>query len=124
MVTGLGMNNCIPVKADEKTGKMLPSELEKAVKESKAKGGVPFLVNCTTGTTVFGAFDPINDIADICKRHNLWLHLDVSLRQLSTTQSGKLDKLQRENWLEFELGRLGWIFDHEQEIPQAEIRWL
>ena len=77
MLTGLGTNNCIPVMADEKTGKMLPSEseseLEKSVKESKVKGGMPFLVNCTTGTIVFGAFDPINDIADICKRHSLWM---------------------------------------------------
>lgn len=38
---------------------------------------VPFYVNATAGTTVYGAFDPLNDIADICHRYNLWMHVDV-----------------------------------------------
>lgn len=43
------------------------------------QGAVPFFVNATAGTTVLGAFDPIHEIADICEKHNLWLHVDVSL---------------------------------------------
>lgn len=35
-------------------------------------------VNATAGSTVYGAFDPINEIADICEKYNLWLHVDVS----------------------------------------------
>lgn len=42
------------------------------------QGAVPFFVNATAGTTVFGAFDPVDEIADICERHSLWLHVDVS----------------------------------------------
>lgn len=42
------------------------------------QGAVPFMVNATAGTTVLGAFDPIEEIADICEKHNLWLHVDVS----------------------------------------------
>lgn len=34
-------------------------------------------VNATAGTTVYGAFDPINAIADICEKYNMWLHVDV-----------------------------------------------
>lgn len=34
-------------------------------------------VNATAGTTVYGAFDPINQIADICEKYNMWLHVDV-----------------------------------------------
>jgi PREDICTED: similar to AGAP005866-PA len=57
---------------------MIPSELERLIKESISKGHQPFYVNCTCGTTVLGAFDPINPLADVCEKYNLWLHIDVS----------------------------------------------
>lgn len=59
-------------------GRMNPRELERLIIERKSKGQIPFFVNCTSGTTVLGAFDPINDIADICEKYKLWLHIDVS----------------------------------------------
>ncbi|CAN8013284.1 unnamed protein product, partial [Ixodes persulcatus] len=57
-------------------GKMIVEELEKEIVASKARGHVPFFVNCTAGSTVIGAFDPIHPIADICEKHGLWLHID------------------------------------------------
>lgn len=43
------------------------------------QGCVPMFVNATAGTTVYGAFDPINEIADICEKYNMWLHVDVRI---------------------------------------------
>jgi hypothetical protein len=60
---------------------MIPSELERLILERKAQGHVPFFVNATAGTTVLGAFDPIDPIADICQKYKLWLHVDVSTKQ-------------------------------------------
>lgn len=40
------------------------------------QGKVPFVVNATAGSTVLGAYDPLNAIADICERHGLWMHVD------------------------------------------------
>ena len=57
---------------------MIPEELEKLVVFHKSQGHLPFFVNATTGTTVYGAFDPIPEIADICEKHHIWLHIDVS----------------------------------------------
>lgn len=76
-VCGLGTDNCVMVPSDER-GRMIPSKLEELILERKAKGHIPFFVNATAGTTVIGAFDPIPEIADICQRHQLWLHIDVS----------------------------------------------
>lgn len=56
---------------------MIPSELERLVQKAIAEGKHPYFVNCTSGTTVFGAFDPINELADICDKYKMWLHIDV-----------------------------------------------
>jgi glutamate/tyrosine decarboxylase-like PLP-dependent enzyme len=48
------------------------------IAKSFEAGERPFIVCLTSGTTVLGAFDHINPVADICKKYNLWLHVDVS----------------------------------------------
>ncbi|XP_055688685.1 glutamate decarboxylase [Lutzomyia longipalpis] len=76
-VCGLGTDNCVMVPSDEH-GRMITTELERMVLERKAKGQIPFFVSATAGTTVLGAFDPLNEIADICDKYNLWLHVDAA----------------------------------------------
>ena len=53
--------------------------LDKAVQEAKDKGQVPLAVVGTCGTTVLGAFDPLTEIARVCKKYGIWLHVDVSV---------------------------------------------
>jgi glutamate/tyrosine decarboxylase-like PLP-dependent enzyme len=53
-----------------------PSRLEAQIREDKAAGLVPFCVIATAGTTNSGAIDDLPALAEICKRHQLWLHLD------------------------------------------------
>lgn len=77
MVTGLGTSNCVYVQSD-KNGRMIAEDLERKINEQKSLGKYPIMVNATAGTTVLGAFDPIDEIADVCERHGLWLHVDVS----------------------------------------------
>ncbi|KAM8966981.1 glutamate decarboxylase 1-like [Pelodytes ibericus] len=74
---GIGTENVISVKCDER-GKMMPSDLEAKILTAKEEGHVPFFVSATAGTTVFGAFDPLVHIADICKKYSLWLHVDAA----------------------------------------------
>ncbi|XP_038652457.1 glutamate decarboxylase 1 [Scyliorhinus canicula] len=76
-VLGFGTDNVILVKCNRR-GKIIAAELEAKIIEAKEKGFVPLYVNATAGTTVFGAFDPFNDIADICEKHNLWMHVDAA----------------------------------------------
>ena len=76
-IFGFGSDSIISVPIDGE-GRMIPSELNRLIEESKLKGETPFYVNATAGTTVLGSFDPFNDIADICERHALWMHVDGS----------------------------------------------
>ncbi|EEB10349.1 glutamate decarboxylase, putative [Pediculus humanus corporis] len=66
-VCGLGTDHCVEVPSDERL-----------IIERKAQGHIPFFVNATAGTTVLGAFDPIDEIADVCQKYGCWLHVDVS----------------------------------------------
>ncbi|XP_058975350.1 cysteine sulfinic acid decarboxylase-like [Musca domestica] len=75
---GFGVENCVMVKTNDR-GQMLPEDLELKILEAKAHGKVPLFVNATAGTTVLGAFDDFNRIADVCQRHELWMHVDACL---------------------------------------------
>uniref|UniRef100_A0A8C7XH16 Glutamate decarboxylase 1b n=1 Tax=Oryzias sinensis TaxID=183150 RepID=A0A8C7XH16_9TELE len=72
---GFGTDNVILLSTDER-GRVIPADLEAKILDVKQKGYVPLFVNATAGSTVYGAFDPINEIADICEKYNLWLHVD------------------------------------------------
>jgi sulfinoalanine decarboxylase/sulfinoalanine decarboxylase/aspartate 1-decarboxylase len=72
---GIGKNNIRYIKADSK-GRMIPEKLEEQINEDLKNGGIPAYVNATAGTTVLGAFDPIDEIADITEKYNIWLHVD------------------------------------------------
>ncbi|XP_037703568.1 cysteine sulfinic acid decarboxylase isoform X9 [Choloepus didactylus] len=79
-------------------GKMIPEDLERQISLAEAEGAVPFLVSATSGTTVLGAFDPLEAIADICQHHGLWLHVDAAWGGsvlLSQTHRHLLDGIQR-----------------------------
>jgi sulfinoalanine decarboxylase/sulfinoalanine decarboxylase/aspartate 1-decarboxylase len=72
---GMGRNNIRYIKADSK-GRMIPELLEEQIIDDLQNGGVPTYVNATAGTTVLGAFDPIDKIADITEKYKMWLHVD------------------------------------------------
>lgn len=74
---GIGTDNLVAVKVDE-NGCMDVDDLIKNIEGVLEEGGQPFFVNATAGTTVLGAFDDLNAIADVCDKYKLWMHVDVS----------------------------------------------
>src|SRR5215470_10844545 len=55
----------------------LPVEsLRRAVAEDRADGKLPFCVIANAGTTNTGAVDPLDQLANLCERENLWFHID------------------------------------------------
>ena len=74
-VCGLGSNAVRSIPIDEEH-RMRPEPLEVALSRDKAAGVVPVAVVATSGTTLTGAVDPLDTIADVCERHDVWLHVD------------------------------------------------
>ena len=72
---GIGKNNIRYIGADAK-GQMIPEKLEAQIIKDINDGFIPTYVNATAGTTVLGAFDPIDKIADITEKYQIWLHVD------------------------------------------------
>ncbi|XP_068236418.1 cysteine sulfinic acid decarboxylase-like [Palaemon carinicauda] len=94
---GLGMHNVLIVATD-KFGRMIPKALRQSIKAARENGREPFFVNATAGTTVLGAFDPLNEIADVCEKEKLWLHVDAcwgGTAILSTKHKHNLDGIAR-----------------------------
>ncbi|XP_014260530.1 cysteine sulfinic acid decarboxylase [Cimex lectularius] len=73
---GIGTDNVKAIEADF-NGRMIPEKIEEAIKMAIKEDKVPIMVNATAGTTVLGAFDKFNDIADICKKYGIWMHVDA-----------------------------------------------
>ena len=78
LMLGFGSSSVWSVPVDPKTGRMDPSALPPLLSKAKDEGYTPFYLNATAGTTVLGAFDPFPSLAEICKEHNIWLHIDAS----------------------------------------------
>jgi glutamate/tyrosine decarboxylase-like PLP-dependent enzyme len=52
------------------------AKLERAIAEDRAAGSKPFCVVATAGTTNSGIVDDLVAVSDVCRRHDLWLHVD------------------------------------------------
>ncbi len=52
--------------------------LERALSADRAAGLRPLVVCGNAGTTNTGAVDPLNELADLCAVHGLWLHVDAA----------------------------------------------
>lgn len=74
---GFGTDNLVKVNSHP-NGKMEVADLRKQIEADKSAGHLPLFVCATSGTTVLGAFDPINEIADIAEEHDMWLHMDAA----------------------------------------------
>ena len=74
-VCGLGSNAVRSIPVDEKH-RMQPEALEEALSRDVAAGVVAVAVVATAGTTLTGAVDPLDSVADVCERHGVWLHID------------------------------------------------
>ncbi len=67
-------------------------ELDRAIATDLDSGLVPIAVVANGGTTLTGAVDPLADVADVCERRGVWLHVDgaYGLPAAATKTAGAL----------------------------------
>jgi aromatic-L-amino-acid decarboxylase len=72
---GMGERGVRVLPVDEEF-RMKPAMLLQALAEDRAAGRIPFCVAASAGTVNTGAIDPLSELADLCERERLWLHVD------------------------------------------------
>jgi len=72
---GIGRKALRRIPVDDQL-QMDPAQLEEAIEDDRRTGRKPFCAVATAGTTNSGIVDDLVAIADVCRRHQLWLHVD------------------------------------------------
>jgi aromatic-L-amino-acid decarboxylase len=72
---GIGSSNLRAVAIDG-LHRMQPDALAEAIDRDLRDGVTPVAVIATAGTTLTGAVDPLDRLADVCEPRGVWLHVD------------------------------------------------
>jgi aromatic-L-amino-acid/L-tryptophan decarboxylase len=72
---GLGTDAIRWIACDPQQRLELP-RLEAQIRADRQQGVLPLLVVAAAGSVATGSIDPIEAMADLCRRENLWLHVD------------------------------------------------
>ena len=88
-VAGISRANVRIIDTDEHFRIRL-DDLENAIARDAENGDEPFLVVANAGATNTGAVDPVADVANLCRKHSLWLHVDAAYAGFAVlTEEGK-----------------------------------
>ena len=76
-VVGIGVDHVLRCGLDEKR-RMDPNQLDELLGQLRSKNHPIVAVSACSCATPIGAFDPLEDIAAVCHRHEVWLHVDAA----------------------------------------------
>jgi aromatic-L-amino-acid decarboxylase len=76
-IAGIGSQNLVKVGVDREF-RLDPGLLKKAIESDLKVGNKPICVVATLGTTGTTSIDPLPEIAEICSRYSIWLHVDAA----------------------------------------------
>ena len=77
MALGIGRRGLAKIGTDSEF-RMDVDALESAIAADLLEGVRPFAVVATVGTTSTTSIDPVARIAEVCEKHQLWLHVDAA----------------------------------------------
>jgi len=76
-ICGIGKRNLVKIGTDQHL-RMNPELLEQQIKSDLENGYHPMTVVAAIGTTGTVSVDPLKEIAAICKKYSIWLHVDAA----------------------------------------------
>ena len=125
-ILGFASHQLCKIASDEDFRLSL-TDLERTIAADKAAGKRPFCIVATAGTTNTGAVDPLSELADLCEREDLWLHVDGAYgAAASLTTRGKkaLAGMERAHSLAMDAHK--WLFQPIECgcVLVRERRWL
>jgi len=74
-IAGFGQNAIRTAPVDD-LDVLRPEMLEEVFEQASNDGQKVFMVSANACTTATGLYDPIDEVAEFCEKHNLWLHVD------------------------------------------------
>jgi aromatic-L-amino-acid decarboxylase len=111
---GIGSDNLRDLPIDD-AHRMRPDALAARLDRDRADGVTPIAVVATAGTTLTGAIDPIDAIADVCAERGVWLHVDGAYGAPAAavaTHAGRFAGLERADSLSVDAHK--WLY-----LPKA-----
>jgi glutamate/tyrosine decarboxylase-like PLP-dependent enzyme len=108
---GLGTDGFrkVPVDAHDR---IRVDELERLLREDRARGCRPLCIVGTAGTVATGATDDLNALADLARAEKLWFHVDGAfgaLAKLSPKHRQLVNGLERADSIAFDLHKWGYL---------------
>jgi aromatic-L-amino-acid decarboxylase len=78
MIAGIGVDNLRLIDVDENFA-VRADALARQIEADRRAGLTPCFVCATVGTTSSNAMDPVGPIGEVCRKNNLWLHMDAAM---------------------------------------------
>ena len=76
-ILGLGTDQIVSAALDDRR-RIDPNRLDETLRDLRSRGVPIVAVSAASCATPIGAFDPLIEIADVCRRHDVWLHVDAA----------------------------------------------
>lgn len=76
-ILGLGEDNCLTLPADA-DGRVLPSRMQQQISALQSQGKQVMAIVANACGTAAGLYDPLPEIAAICRQQRIWLHVDAA----------------------------------------------
>jgi L-2,4-diaminobutyrate decarboxylase len=76
-ILGIGTDQIVTAALDSRR-RMDANRLDETLGDLRARGVPIIAVSSAACATPIGAFDPLDEVADVCRRHGVWLHVDAA----------------------------------------------